>query len=407
MNSNYLATVFFFLQVFVVRIFIGASGIDNYDSLTQLNLSWLPYFSEFIILLLFLGYKTKNKNNGKLKYLEYSLIILISVEVVQFTFVFFSANIDNILMLIIYYCRCLLLISINIIYILFFFQRDIFLSVFYRFASLSIIISLFFLILHSVFNLNFQVHLSDGMTRVQGLLSEPSAMAGMLSAFIGVSLLKKNWIWFSLALVCSFFTYSVMVYFTIVVTLFFLLKNQVSLKRIILYVSIGAVSVFGFFIDYFSNIEFDGVFLRLYNIIGNLGELQKLDSDVLKNLDMDRIYGLFVSVENLIADKLLFTGYGLNGSSYVFVQRYDEVMDYGLIAFMISNFGIIVGLIFLFLGFKELLNLFKKDKYIGIIGVCFFIAVLGNSAGGIIMYGVSFSLIFYNLIDNKYNSKNI
>ena len=363
MNSNYLATVFFFLQVFVVRIFIGDSGIDNYDSLTQLNLTWLSYFSEFIILLLFLGYKTKNKNNGKLKYLGYSLIILISVEVVQFTVVFFSANIDNILMLIIYYCRCLLLISINIIYILFFFQRDIFLSVFYRFASLSIIISLFFFILHSVFNLNFQVHLSDGMTRVQGLLSEPSAMAGMLSAFIGVSLLKKNWIWFSLALVCSFFTYSVIVYFTILVTLFFLLKNQVSLKRIILYLSIGAVFVFGFFIDYFLNIEFDGAFLRLYNVIGNLGELQKLDSDVLNNLDMDRIYGLFVSVENLIADKLLFTGYGLNGSSYVFLQRYDEVMDYGLIAFMISNFGIIVGLILLFLGFKELLNLFKKDKY--------------------------------------------
>ncbi|PWA09911.1 hypothetical protein [Flavobacterium laiguense] len=393
---NYIATVLFFLQFFFVRIFIGGLG-GSYESYTQFNLSWICYLCELLIILFFIHYVLRVRLVHDLKKLLNSFLLLLLIEVFQILFILLLSDINNIGMLLLYYFRFILVLFTNVVFFLYFYERKTFINIFFKFSAVSIVFSLFFLSMHLLFGSNIQIHIADGFPRVQGFFSEPSGFSGTLAAFIGICILERRRVWFFLALICAINTQSVIVYITILFSLLFLFSSKISLRKISIILSLLIISI-GIGLKSFSSIEFSGTFLRISDLIKNLGEIKEMDSSVLKNLDMDRVYGLMVTLEDIIKDNLMFSGYGVNGSSYIFVQRYEDVMDYGLLAFFISSFGVIFGVLLVFYIGKNLLRVYREDRIIGLIGVCFFIAVLGNSAEGILMYSVSLSIAYYEAV---------
>lgn len=393
---NYIATILFFCQFFFVRIFIGGLG-DNYESYRQLNLSWICYLCESLIILFFIYYVIRVRLVHDLKKLINSFLVLFLIEVFQIFFILLLSDINSIGMLLLYYFRFILVLFTNVVFLLYFYERKTFIDVFFKFAAASVVFSLFFLSMHLLFGSNIQIHIADGFPRVQGFFSEPSAFSGTLAAFIGICVLERRWTWFFLAFVCAINTQSVIVYITILFSLLFLFSSKISLRKIFIILSLLIIGV-GIGLKTFSSIEFSGTFLRISDLIKNLSEIKEMDSSVLKDLDMDRIYGLMVTLEDIIKDNLMFSGYGVNGSSYIFVQRYEDVMDYGLLAFFISSFGVIFGLLLVFYIGKNLLRVYREDRIMGLIGICFFIAVLGNSAEGILMYSVSLSIAYYEAV---------
>jgi hypothetical protein len=402
MRLPWLATLLFFTPVYVARIFKGTFS-DTYEEMPHLPLGWLPYTCNFILLAIFAFFlMNQNVNKYRLSTFLKTVFIISIVGIGQLIFISTIMG-SEVFFFGVYFSRVLLLLIVNFIFILFFFDKAIFIKVFDFFSIVTLVVSFGAFIFHMTLGSDIQLHIGYGVPRVQGLLSEPSALAGPLSAYANLCLLRRKWFSFTATLACVFLSHSIIVYAALAISvpftlMYFRFTKGYTHKVIIVSSLVIAAVGSGFYLvpNIFGStnyIALNAVF-KAFSSLWQYGYVGSETLGVLLSHQLDRVAGLIITIMELIKDDALFIGYGLNGSSYLFVERFGDTKAWGLIAYLIASYGIVLGPLLLGVIFFLLCRLLRQDLYLGIIGMSFFIAVLGNSAGGIILYGVVVTLAF-------------
>ncbi len=356
----------------------------EYEDWTILSLNNLSYLSHFLMIFIWLYSKNKKKLL-RINYLKFLFPVFFLIIIESFQLIYLSSVFDSTdtLFLIIYFFRVIIILFSYCIYFNFFYERSSFINALLNFTKISIFFSLIFLINNFIFESSFQVHISQGVSRIQGFLSEPSAFAAPLSIFFIFSLIKKNYLLSLISLFCIYYTHSLSALGTLIFALLLFLSNQ-KIKGFLIY-AISITTIVIFISSYYVYSEEFTSINRVLNIFQNIS-LYDINSDNLRQFDLDRFWGLLLTFETLIDSNLFFHGLGLNGSSYILFKMYGEVIDFGIIAYLISSFGVILGSIFLIFLIKNSLRIYFYDKEIGYVLLIFLFSVLFNSAGGIVVY---------------------
>lgn len=412
LKFNKLITFLFLFQFFVNRIFIGTYA-DSYTDMPHINFELYNYFLELVLIIIMMGLIKLKNDYLRLVYISGITLSLLIIELIQILIIVLNNSETFYYMALISYIRILLLIISNMIFILFFYNRKHFLDIFHTYIKITIFVSITALICYYLFNSTIQVYIGRGYPRIQGLLSEPSGLAPIITAAIYLSFYFKNYLLLIFSIITAVFSFSSIVYFNIIIVGVFILILKINM--ILKFIKNHYKSFFLFFLFFLffclmfiiSNINFTviDIFQRIFFTIDELINININDLDRLKELRLDRLWGFLSTISNLYNDNLLYTGYGLNGSIYIFKERYNDIIDYGLFAYLISSFGIIFGSIFCLLTLCIVLKILKIDFEIGIIVISFYIGTLFNSAGGIINYSLVYMFILKYIYEWNFKFK--
>ncbi len=415
LSYSHLATWLFLAPIFLQRVFIGGSG-DSYADYPGFSLYLIGYFSNFGLIVLAL-----NSSNNKYLFNHRFVLMLLSLILLSFVQLFLSSKSLGLSAyeLALPLVRGWLWMIAIICFFVCFFERKIFVKIFFKACKISFIIMILCLIFYLLTNIAFGIHISYGYPRVQGFFSEPSALAIVAPAFLLYSIFSKNIIDFIITLLIIIASGSVIVYGVSLLTAFiFLIRNagwpKISELMVFICVTIVATSPYilnsentAYLSDMAteilqnikSKIEDDILFLNvLERFLSSLSNFSNLLSDYsashLGN-GLARFIGVLVTINDLKTDGLEFTGYGLNIYGYVAVKRYGDIVDFGFFPFLLSSFGVFFSaIIILFIALKARL-LITDSSEIGVILITGLFATLLNSAGGFHAYSLPMLILVW------------
>ena len=307
----------------------------------------------------------------------------------------------------------------TLVYVLLFFDRNVFRSIFLkmcRFSTWSLVI---FSFSYFATGMAFGVHIARGYPRVHGFFSEPSALAGILTAFLLISIAYKNKFDMILSIVGIMVSASVIVYSVAAfgALLYFMrvkFKNRTFIFWIYLYAFgmaglplvlnqanaeliskatnllneyvLRYVPADGFLYRAFLGRIFDGL-----NLLGTIISTYSID-----NLggSLARLIGPIVTIDELRKFGLQYLGFGLNVYGYMCIHRFGDIFDFGLFPYMLSSFGIPLGLMGLWIIVSRVVGELKNGNLFGLIGLGVLLATTVNSAGGIHAYTILLIPVF-------------
>lgn len=279
-------------------------------------------------------------------------------------------------------------VTVTVIYALRFFDASVFVRVWWLMARVSLAIALLGYLLAVTLPVQQLVVSSYGVTRLSGLLSEPSAWSGLLPAVLFVSLKRRSFAWFVAALLATYLTQSptVLIGLAISVLLVVGTRSRFLGPRIVLVTFVGA------------------------SVPLLLGKLSGVSSAVLmsSNNGAERVLGRLVSgVENLLTGGItgsntrvdgiraviealqqhpswLYTGRGLGSSDVYFAGLFGDVRAYNLPILMTFDTGIFVATAFCLCLAWAIWRL--RHSHVSLILFPLIVAASINSAQGIQTY---------------------
>jgi hypothetical protein len=246
-----------------------------------------------------------------------------------------------------------------------------------------------------LFFLGFGIDQAGYAIRIQGLMSEPSALSFILCFLLLKSVQIKEYKIFILTIFVSLLTFSISVYIHIFLIYLFKIFQRVTVKTLL---KIGLITIF--LVSFFTTITQIKMDNWLLNKFQDAIEFTTSGGNAVKNtraMDMDR---LFIEQNNSSTSFLLGNGPGY--SVYYYQIRDMLTNTHNIFAIIFFDFGLIglFSIIILFVfSFYRLSNSIYFDLFI-----CILTYSLINTASGIVNEIYLYILIFYSL--KYFNLKN-
>jgi hypothetical protein len=258
----------------------------------------------------------------------------------------------------------------------------------------------------------FQILISNGEPRAQGLLSEPSGIGCLVAGYVGLAAWQGRWWRLALAVAVVLMAYSVIGLIGFVVGLFFgLARRHASSRRLrrtitlvvlcLLPMAFVGIPLFAHEISeaarnaLHSSIAISLQDNLLYRGFGEraLQALSILDVAIeivgsgenIAGGGLFRFTSVLLMLEHLQQSYHLWFGYGLGVHAQLMLKEIDTILDFGLLPFLLSSFGLIGGLVFF--GWLAL-TMSRGESGLYAYAVPFAAVSFVNSAGGIHMYSV-------------------
>ena len=410
-TPHYLATVLLFAPLFFQRVFVGAAG-SSYSEYPGFSLSFLGYIAHLALIVLALLYP---HNRGPQIKKSILLLFLALFCILSLTHLYLTSTTTEFtfLELILPLGRGWLWILAIAVYCLFYFTDEIFVRIFTQFCKIAALVLVISIISFWLLDFPFGVHINNGYPRVQGFLSEPSTLAPIFPTFAILSLLRRKWADFSLALGCTLLTASVIVYTVFIgISVSYLLYYKNFIRTFSTFVFIYVFLIVSVVLIPLKNIlestskvappiiswieEHDGSISHHYHLLKEL--VSRSDHIAIYDLGNTgvwaRLFGSIVTAEELRVNGLQNIGFGLNVYGYMAIDRYGDILDFGLFPYLMSSFGIPLAVLITFVLAYSVIKKIKNKSSIGIIFLGFFFSTLLNSAGGIHSYSALMVCLF-------------
>ena len=368
--------IIFIIPIFFNRFFIGGIA-DTYEELPGLSLQYLAYFSEIIIILFYI-FGPNGRVNTSLLVIIFMLIFFQLIQYLNYS--------DEGLIQWIYFFRALLIVISGYLFARYYFDIEIFTQVFLFFCKITAVVSLLSFVLYYVLGLKYQLHLGYGIPRVQGFLSEPSLIGTLLTPGILLYFDRKKYLSAALLAACVILTFSVYSYLILLfTTAFYAILNRSNYRNPsrLIAIFLGITIILTFLIAFPDN----PVLQRMVRFGNSLSLFSIDDIEALRLAGLDRVWGFFKVFEEMSADSTLLLGYGLNTSSLIFPLRFGDIIEYGFFAYMIASYGVVFGVLVVTWLAIQVFNQFRINIKQSLLTLPMFIGILGNSAGGIVVYG--------------------
>lgn len=407
-GTSRLATWLFIAPIFLQRAFIGGEG-DSYADYPGFSLQLVGYFCHFsLIILAAFRFSSRKSIDARIPFAIISLAIL---SIFQLGYSSEITGIETIELLLPLGRGWLWLIAI-LLFAGVFFEELLFCEVFFTACKIGCLISIVCLIFYLITGIAFGVHIARDYPRVQGFFSEPSALAVAFPALLIYSILNKERGISLLAFTGIAASGSVIVFLTVLFSApIILLKRKRYIKLtaaalglysiVVAFSAIlinsenaAAISQFSqkasesFGIENEESAIYEIFFGRIFSALSALSEIISTYSPDNIGGGLARLIGTVVTLDQLKSGNMELFGFGLNVYGYVTVLKYGDIFDFGFFPFMLSSFGIVIGILSIFILGRQVHREMNNSSGFGIILTVGFFATLTNSAGGLHAYSI-------------------
>ena len=303
------------------------------------------------------------------------------------------------------------------------FEKDIFVDAFMKITVIFFCIVILSAAIYFTTGVPFGMVVGQGVERAHGLFSEPSVLGAIAPAFILIALSKRDYVKVLIGLAALYFANSTTAYTTFVLVVAVqLLHRFPKLQIALVFLIVGAFAFIVVQLDlassyYIADVarsfsdtldtwigrsEFRAFTIdRLLNSIIDIPRfLRSGETEYSQDLgSLARLGGPRVMVNHMYNDGLYWFGYGLSVFAVVSLQIYRSVLDFGILPYFISCFGVGMGVLIV-LFFTWSISFWKKiDARLFMIFVSALFGTLLNSAGGLSLYILvllgAFSAVIY------------
>lgn len=241
-----------------------------------------------------------------------------------------------------------------------------------------------------LFYLNVGSTITYGQHRMQGLLSEPSALAFPVAVFFLYALVQKSLYLFVIAVVAIFLSQSPTVILVSFASLLLFFSFKIRYRYITLLVIVVFLIAFNILdmLKYLKSYEIQ-VFERLYSGVKFLFTFGEVGYN-------PRLENLFLAYEHFINGNI-FIGNGLNSLSYMASQN-DMLRDFNIVFEILYSFGLFglsIFSILLLLTYQYIKNI--KNNKIEIVFSTIVCYTFTNSAQGIAFQAILYNFLVYSL----------
>jgi hypothetical protein len=397
-------TVLFLIPTYLQRVANSGEG-DKLGVFDGISLASAGYMCNIIIILagLFIINTKLNKNHTVI------LFVLFFIGLVQL-YISYSIYSMSLFAMVLAFFRAVIWAFCAYIFAAKIFDKDIFLDGYMKMTTLFFLIVILSYTAYTLTGIPFGMVIGQGAERAHGLFSEPSVLGSIAPAFILISMMKRDYIKVAIGLAALVVANSTTAYTTLVlVVCAHLLYKLPRTQAAFVFLVVGAFAFFVISLDvttsyYISDIA-RSISVTLDQWIGQ-SEFRTFTIDRLLNSIIDiprflsagesdysdeigslaRLGGPRVMVTHMYNDGLYWTGYGLSIFAVVSLVTYRSVLDFGIMPYFISSFGIGLGLGIIFYFSWQITWWRKIDRSVFILFVSALFGTLLNSAGGLSLY---------------------
>lgn len=400
-SFEYFAAVLLFLPLIFQRIFVGeADGVYGGS-----QLSFVGYVSHFILVAMLFFRKKIVSSNISL----FVLMFVYFISILQLYNSFYLYELEN-YGLLLTTIRALLWITAIYVYCTLFYNPDFMLKAFLDVMTFAAIIALLFYSIYFLLDIPLGVNIDRGIGRLQGTFSEPSALSAIYPGYVIANLRIKNYKLAILGFTVVVLSFSVICFATMGIAIFIYLfyrRNRIiaaisyATTLLIVLVTFSAGSGaedsayrFSESLRNFVNLFWADGPLRQNTVDRLIDALAALSTYVTSGQRLEvgdsgslaRFVGTFFLIENMQRDGTTWIGYGLSNYGFIADQLYGTVLDFGFFPYLVSSFGVGLGIVAIFIHLRRILTWNGKHDALFLIFICSYFGTIYNSASGILAY---------------------
>ncbi len=416
-------TVIFLAPSFIQRLFIGGEGL-SYDEFAGVSLAALGYVTHSAIALRYGALPVVPGQSGYvirhwifIAVLSAGHALMLMIEHPPGA----ELGLGAILRQLLWIFACLAMSALT--------TPDELLRRLVQFTHATFLIITLTYVAYKFSGFPLQILLSDGEPRAQGLLSEPSGVGSLIAGYVGLATWQGRWWRLLLAAVVVFMAYSVIGFMGFLVG--FVLgfaRRHVSSRSIRRTIALAFLCVLplAFFAipllanpisemarsalqsplvsDLQENVLYRGFGDRILQALSVLDAALKIvaNGDNISAGALFRFTSVLLMLEHLQQSHHLWVGYGLGVHAQLMLKSLDTILDFGLLPFLLSSFGLLGGLV-LFAWLAATLT--RSESELSAYALPFAVISFVNSAGGIHMYSVLLLSAF--LIDQTHRRRKV
>jgi hypothetical protein len=409
---NVFWTTIFLLPIFFQRLFVGGEA-DSYDEFRGIALIALGYICHISIVARF-AIAPVRKSTMLFVLKCYTPLVIVSgfhaFVLVMSSEIGSSAATFAIFRQLLWLLSCLVMVRFT--------NPDLLLWRLIQLTHFTFVVIVLTYVFYLVTNIPLQLILRAGVPRAQGFLTEPSAVGCLLAGYAALAVYERNWRRLLYAVGISVCVNSVISFAGLAIgitsgAIQFRVSTQ-SIRRmcvvaLLLIAPVGLAiaplfshEISGAASDAMQSIEAtpfgeSAIYLNFGERV--LGAASLLDDGikVIKAGDnttggeLFRFTSILLLLEQMKQSWRLFGGYGLGAHAQLMEANHESLLDFGILPFALSSFGLIGGLaVFWWL----IWTVSGSTERIAVYAVPFVAIISLNSAGGIHMYSVALLAAF-------------
>lgn len=257
-------------------------------------------------------------------------------------------------------------------------------------AKIFVVIAIAAFVFYKVSGLAFLVRKeADGLLRLQGFFSEPSAFAPVVCWLVLSGLYLRSYLNIALAAAVCVLSYSPIILIALILSLFsyiiiFYPRFLPWTALLLVLVSAWSLQYDCRFYDYSSPLTRASCGIRA--IFGHEAAIY---------FPNDRLRSSMAVFSYLSVTESWVHGLGLNSTSVFMPRYYDELRDNSLVVSLLAFYGIAGGVMALALSVFGLFMSWRRRDLLALLWLSFFWCSLINSAQGFITYGLLFMVTFW------------
>jgi hypothetical protein len=411
---------------FFARLFIGGTAVESYEDFGGINLGALSYVAHLGVLFHYLLFQRRQVDTDGLMILIFVPLVLLSAI---HGIILANGNEQGADIALVAIARGLLWM-ICCVAIVGAASSDGFLSVILQLTHVTFGIILVTVVIYFAIGLPLNMLIADGFPRAQGMMTEPSAVGCLLGGYVALAIAERRHKRLLLGLVCAVLVNSVIGILGVTIGIVSgTLVRWKSLNSIRPTVQFLIFMMFPLFIivapivgsqiaeystelmRYFDGTDFGQTSFYQSIILRMLQAFSVLDLglDGIANGDNAIEGGLFrftsalLLVKEMTESASAFIGNGLGAHAQLMLAQNRTILDYGLLTFLLSSFGLVMGpLAFLFLVY----NLCVSRSRLAVFAVPFSAIAMMNSAGGIHGYSIAIISALILFIERRRKKQN-
>jgi hypothetical protein len=285
-------------------------------------------------------------------------------------------------------------------------------------CKITAVIVLSCLLAYLITGVPFGVHIANGMPRPHGFLSEPSGLTYVVPGLVALSTYRRNYPWLLVGLLTAALSLSVIAVAVTLIVLPFsywlragwiracsavtimlgglaivlpLVLMTATGKEFIVDLSAAAEHQLDAINTDTENVFVTGLGVRVLGAVASLSDslVDYSPSDANSSGSLARLIGVLLVHEALAKADAQYLGFGLNVYGYVATRQDSEsALDFGLLSYLTSSFGMIVGPALFTLLILSVARYLHRHPLFALFLFVFVVATMYNSASGLHAYSV-------------------
>ncbi len=397
-------SILFLIPTYLQRLANSGQG-DRYGEFDGISLAPVGYVSNILIILycIFVAKNTFNRTH---------LIFAVGLFIYGLVQIYVSYNVygDDLPQMLFSYLRALMWAFCAYAFAAKLFDKAIFVEAFMAITSLFFVVVILSALQYALTGIPFGMVIGQGVERAHGTFTEPSVLGAIAPAYVLIALINRNYVMVTIGVAALYFANSTTAYTTFILTLaVFVCFGFPRLQKFILFAVVLAFAFFLIQIDlqnsYFisdlarsfsefldstigkSDVRAFTIDRLLNSIIDIPKFLSSGETDYTQELgSLARLGGPRVMITHMYNDGLYWYGYGLSIFAVISLGIYKSVLDFGILPYFLSCFGVGFGMIIILFFTSRVVWWRDYDRSAFILFTSTLFGTILNSAGGLSVY---------------------